>query len=159
MATPETITATVNGRVETFEVAGLESLMDVLRDKLHLSGTKEGCREGECGACTVLLDGKPINSCAYIARAAAGCEIETIEGLRDALSLRIKQAIVEASGIQCGYCTPGIVVMLSALLRRIETPDEALIREALSGNICRCTGYAQIVDAVLRVVQQGAPAA
>ena len=80
MATTESITATVNGRVETFDVSGLESLMDVLRDTLHLSGTKEGCREGECGACTVLLDGKPINSCAYIARAAAGREIETIEG-------------------------------------------------------------------------------
>ncbi len=106
----------------------------------------------------MLLDGKPINSCAYIARAAAGCEIETIEGLQDGLSLRIKQAIVEASGIQCGYCTPGIVIMLSALLRRVEAP-EALIREALSGNICRCTGYSQIVDAVLRVVQEGAPAA
>lgn len=159
MATTKSITATINGRVETFDVGGLESLMDVLRDKLHLSGTKEGCREGECGACTVLLDGKPINSCAYIARAAAGCEIETIEGLQDGLSLRIKQAIVEASGIQCGYCTPGIVIMLSALLRRVEAPDEALIREALSGNICRCTGYSQIVDAVLRVVQEGAPAA
>ena len=158
MATTKSITATINGRVETFDVGGLESLMDVLRDKLHLSGTKEGCREGECGACTVLLDGKPINSCAYIARAAAGCEIETIEGLQDGLSLRIKQAIVEASGIQCGYCTPGIVLMLSALLRRVEAP-EALIREALSGNICRCTGYSQIVDAVLRVVQEGAPAA
>ena len=107
----------------------------------------------------MLLEGKPINSCAYISRAAAGREIETIEGLQDALSLRIKQAIVEASGIQCGYCTPGIVVMLSAFLRRIEAPDEALIREALSGNICRCTGYSQIVDAVLRVVHEGTPAA
>ena len=152
------VTATVNGREETFEVEGLESLMDVLRDKLHLSGTKEGCREGECGACTVLLDGKPVNSCGYIARAAEGREIETIEGLNDALSMRIKTAIVEAGGIQCGYCTPGIIVMLSGLLRRHEAPDEALIREALSGNICRCTGYAQIVDAVLGVVQGKAAA-
>tara|TARA_B100000029_G_C17403017_1_gene897793 strand:- start:142 stop:621 length:480 start_codon:yes stop_codon:yes gene_type:complete len=147
------VTATVNGREESFEVAGLESLMDALRDRLHLSGTKEGCREGECGACTVLLDGKPINSCAYIAAATDGREIETIEGLSDDLAMSIKRAIVEASGVQCGYCTPGIVVMLTALLRKVETPDEALIREALSGNICRCTGYAQIVDAVLSVVE------
>jgi len=158
MKTTHPVTAKVNGREETFEVEGLESLMDVLRDKLHLSGTKEGCREGECGACTVLVDGKPVNSCGYIAHAAEGREIETIEGLNDALSMRIKTAIVEAGGIQCGYCTPGIVVMLSGLLRRHEAPDEALIREALSGNICRCTGYAQIVDAVLGVVQGKAAA-
>ncbi len=146
------VTATVNGREESFEVVGLECLMDALRDRLYLSGTKEGCREGECGACTVLLDGKPVNSCAYIAAAADGCEIETIEGLGDDLAMRIKQAVVEASGVQCGYCTPGIIVMLTALLRKVEAPDEALIREALAGNICRCTGYAQIVDAVLSVV-------
>ena len=158
MQTPHPVTATINGREETFEVIGLESLMDALRNRLHLSGTKEGCREGECGACTVLLDGKPINACTFIARAAEGREIETIEGLQDALSSRIKQAIVETSGVQCGYCTPGIVVMLSGLLRRVEAPNEALIREALSGNICRCTGYAQIVDAVLDVVEQKAAA-
>ena len=152
-----TITAVINGRAETFETVGLESLMDALRNRLHLNGTKEGCREGECGACTVLLDGKPINACTYIARAADGREIETIEGLNDDLSTRIKQAIVENSGLQCGYCTPGIIVMLSALLRRIAAPDEALIREALSGNICRCTGYAQIVDAALDVIHGKAP--
>jgi aerobic-type carbon monoxide dehydrogenase small subunit (CoxS/CutS family) len=152
MQTTHSVTATINGRAETFEVVGLESLMDVLRNRLHLSGTKEGCREGECGACTVLLDGKPINSCAYIARAAEGREIETIEGLNDDLSYRLKQAIIETGGVQCGYCTPGIIVMLSSLLRRTDAPDEALIREALSGNICRCTGYAQIVDAVLAVI-------
>jgi carbon-monoxide dehydrogenase small subunit len=158
MAKTHSVSATVNGCVETFETEGLECLMDVLRDRLHLSGTKEGCREGECGACTVLLDGKPINSCTYTARAAEGREIETIEGLNDALSMRIKRAIVEIGGVQCGYCTPGIIVMLSALLRRHAAPDEALIRQALSGNICRCTGYAQIVDAVLGAVQEEAPA-
>ncbi len=146
------VTATVNGCEEIFEVAGLESLMDALRNRLHLSGTKEGCREGECGACTVLLDDKPINACAYIAAAADGCKIETIEGLRDELATNIKQAVVETGGVQCGYCTPGIIVMLTSLLRRVDQPDEALIREALAGNICRCTGYAQIVDAVLSVV-------
>jgi len=152
------VTATVNGSEEKFEVAGLESLMDALRNRLHLNGTKEGCREGECGACTVLLDGKPINACAYIAVAADGCEIETIEGLSDDLATSIKQAIVKTGGVQCGYCTPGIIVMLTSLLRRVDQPDEALIREALSGNICRCTGYAQIVDAVLSVVDHKAGA-
>ena len=150
------VNATVNGYEETFEVAGLESLMDALRNRLYLSGTKEGCREGECGACTVLLDGKPINACAYIAVAADGCEIETIEGLSDNLATSIKEAIVQKGGVQCGYCTPGIIVMLTSLLRRVNQPDEALIREALAGNICRCTGYAQIVDAVLSVVNQKA---
>ena len=150
------VNATVNGCEETFEVAGLESLMDALRNRLYLSGTKEGCREGECGACTVLLDGKPINACAYIAVAADGCEIETIEGLSDNLATSIKEAIVEKGGVQCGYCTPGIIVMLTSLLRRVNQPDEALIRQALAGNICRCTGYAQIVDAVLSVVNQKA---
>ena len=150
------VNATVNGCEETFEVAGLESLMDALRNRLYLSGTKEGCREGECGACTVLLDGKPIKACAYIAVAADGCEIETIEGLSDNLATSIKKAIVEKGGVQCGYCTPGIIVMLTSLLRRVNQPDEALIREALAGNICRCTGYAQIVDAVLSVVNQKA---
>ena len=158
MQANHSVTATINGREETFETVGLESLMDVLRNRLHLSGTKEGCREGECGACTVLLDGKPINACTFIARAAEGREIETIEGLQDDLATGIKQAIVEIGGVQCGYCTPGIIVMLSALLRRVEKPDEALIREALSGNICRCTGYAQIVDAALGVVEKKAPA-
>jgi aerobic-type carbon monoxide dehydrogenase small subunit (CoxS/CutS family) len=152
MSATHKVTATVNGRAESFEVVGLESLMDALRNRLFLSGTKEGCREGECGACTVLLDGKPINSCAYIAAAADGREIETIEGLDDDLARRVKQAMVEAGGVQCGYCTPGIVVMLNALLRKVARPDEALIREAIAGNICRCTGYAQIVEAVLGVV-------
>ena len=148
----------VNGEDLEVDVSGSELLSDVLRSKLNLTGVKEGCREGECGACTVLVDGKPVNSCGYIAHAAKGREIETIEGLNDALSMRIKRAIVEIGGVQCGYCTPGIIVMLSALLRRHAAPDEALIRQALSGNICRCTGYAQIVDAVLGAVQEEAPA-
>mgnify|MGYP002017583693 CR=1 FL=1 len=102
----------------------------------------------------VLLDGKPINACAYIARATEGREIETIEGLNDELSTHIKQAIVAAGGVQCGYCTPGIIVMLSALLRCHAAPDEALIREALSGNICRCTGYHNIVKAILAAAEE-----
>lgn len=146
------LTITVNGREERFEVEPLEKLMDTLRNRLHLRGTKEGCREGECGACTVLVDGMPVNSCIYASLQAEGRQVETIEGLDDALTRSIQDAIVECGGVQCGYCTPGFVVMITALLRRYPDADEALVREALSGNICRCTGYAQIVDAVQRVV-------
>ena len=142
------VTATINGREETFETVGLESLMDALRNRLHLSGTKEGCREGECGACTVLLDGKPINACTYMARAAEGREIETIEGLQDDLSSRIKQAIVETSGVQCGYCTPGMLLTAQDLLAANPAPSRDEIRAYLSGNYCRCTGYQAIVDAI-----------
>lgn len=147
-----TLTATINGREERVEVESLEKLMDTLRNRLHLRGTKEGCREGECGACTVLIDGMPVNSCIYAALQAQGRRIETIEGLDDALTRAIQDAIVECGGVQCGYCTPGFVVMITALLRRHPDAGEALVREALSGNICRCTGYTQIVDAVQRVV-------
>ena len=146
------LTITVNGREERLEVEVLEKLMDTLSNRLHLRGTKEGCREGECGACTVLVDGMPVNSCIYAAMQAQGRQIETIEGLDDALTRSIQDAIVDCGGVQCGYCTPGFVVMITALLRRRPDADEALVREALSGNICRCTGYAQIVDAVQRVV-------
>ncbi len=150
------LTITVNGREERLEVEVLEKLMDTLRNRLHLRGTKEGCREGECGACTVLVDGMPVNSCIYAAMQAQGRQIETIEGLDDALTRSIQDAIVDCGGVQCGYCTPGFVVMITALLRRRPDADEALVREALSGNICRCTGYAGIVDAVQQVVVSNA---
>ncbi|MDE0362223.1 MAG: (2Fe-2S)-binding protein [Rhodospirillaceae bacterium] len=150
------LTITVNGREERLEVEVLEKLMDTLRNRLHLRGTKEGCREGECGACTVLVDGMPVNSCIYAAMQAQGRQIETIEGLDDALTRSIQDAIVDCGGVQCGYCTPGFVVMITALLRRRSDADEALVREALSGNICRCTGYAGIVDAVQQVVASNA---
>ena len=150
------LTITVNGREERLEVEVLEKLMDTLRNRLHLRGTKEGCREGECGACTVLVDGMPVNSCIYAAMQAQGRRIETIEGLDDALTRSIQDAIVDCGGVQCGYCTPGFVVMITALLRRRPDADEALVREALSGNICRCTGYAGIVDAVQQVVASNA---
>ena len=150
------LTITVNGREERLEVEVLEKLMDTLRNRLHVRGTKEGCREGECGACTVLVDGMPVNSCIYAAMQAQGRRIETIEGLDDALTRSIQDAIVDCGGVQCGYCTPGFVVMITALLRRRPDADEALVREALSGNICRCTGYAGIVDAVQQVVASNA---
>lgn len=148
------ITATINGRRETFQVSAQSTLMDVLRDTLKLRGTKEGCREGECGACTVLVDGNPVDSCIYAAAAVQGRSVETIEGLQDTLAGEIKMAMVVAGGVQCGYCTPGIVVMLTALLRRHPRPDAMLVREALAGNICRCTGYAQIIEAAQSVIDK-----
>jgi len=151
------VTATVNGRAESFDVRPMETLMDALRDRLHLRGTKESCREGDCGACTVLLDGMPVDSCIYPAQAIEGRHVETIEGLRDTLGLRIQRAMVAAGGIQCGYCTPGIVVLLNALLRHDPAPDEATIRATLVGNICRCTGYSQIIEAVQMVIAEPAP--
>lgn len=147
------ITASINGTVENFDVQANCTLMDALREQLHLLGTKEGCREGECGACTVLIDGKPVNSCIYPAAAIEGRRVETIEGMVDPLAEHVKSAMVEFGGVQCGYCTPGIVLSLTALLRRFPQADEVLIREALAGNICRCTGYAQIVDAALAAAE------
>ena len=150
------LTITVNGHEERIEVEPLEKLMDTLRNRLHLRGTKEGCREGECGACTVLVDGMPVNSCIYAAMQAQGRRIETIEGLDDALTRAVQDAIVACGGVQCGYCTPGFVAMITALLRRYPDADEALVREALGGNICRCTGYAGIAEAVQQVVANDA---
>jgi aerobic carbon-monoxide dehydrogenase small subunit len=141
------VSALINGVPEIFEVKADTTLMDALRDNLNLRGTKEGCREGECGACTVLVDGRPVDSCIYPAAAVEGRRVETIEGLNDDIATAVKTSMVSAGGVQCGYCTPGIVVMLTALLRRCPNPGEDTIRQALAGNICRCTGYAQILDA------------
>jgi aerobic carbon-monoxide dehydrogenase small subunit len=143
---------TINGEAREVEVAPAETLLSVLRDRLHLTGTKEGCSEGECGACTVLIDGLPADSCIYAAAAAAGRQVETIEGLsRDELGRELQRALVDAGGVQCGFCTPGFVTTLVAVLRESAAPTEAAVREALAGNICRCTGYSQIVDAVATV--------
>jgi carbon-monoxide dehydrogenase small subunit len=153
------VTVVINGRVECMDVRPLETLLDSLRDRLFLRGTKDGCREGECGACTVLVDGKPVVSCLYPVEAVADRAVETIEGLNDVLAVRLKRALVEVGAVQCGYCTPGLVVTLVDLLRRHRSASEALIRQALVGHICRCTGYAQIVDAVLAVAESTAEAA
>lgn len=143
----------VNGRSCVVDAPPGESLLDVIRDRLHLTGTKEGCREGECGACTVLLDDKPIDACIFAAHAAAGLEVETIEGLNASGELTpLQQAFVDCGGTQCGFCTPGFIMMLTALLRETPAPDAATVREAIAGNICRCTGYAQIEDAVQKVI-------
>ncbi|NNL86048.1 MAG: 2Fe-2S iron-sulfur cluster binding domain-containing protein [Myxococcales bacterium] len=138
----------VNDTDEVVEVEPHEVLLDTLRQKLCLSGTKDACREGECGACTVLVDGRPVTSCLYATGLADGRNVETIEGIAEESST-LARALLERGGIQCGFCTPGIVMVLSALLRAVPTPSEEEVRRALAGNLCRCTGYAAIVAAAL----------
>lgn len=145
----------VNGRPAEADVTPGKTLLHVLREQLHLTGTKEGCVEGECGACTVLVDGRPVDSCLYAAHAVEGREVTTIEGIggpSGELS-RLQEALVENGGVQCGFCTPGFVVTLTALLSENPKPTEPEIRTALAGNICRCTGYTQIVDAILETTR------
>ncbi|MGD9762811.1 MAG: (2Fe-2S)-binding protein [Candidatus Binatia bacterium] len=147
------VSFTVNGRKVSVEADPAEPLLGVLRDGLNLIGTKEGCNEGECGACTVLVDGMPVDSCIYAAAAAAGRSVETVEGLwATDVGQAIQRSFVAAGGVQCGFCTPGFVVTLTALLRETARPTEDEVRHALAGNICRCTGYSQILDAVTTAV-------
>ncbi len=149
------LSMTVNGRPVSIEVEPDEFLADVLRDRLGLIGTKIGCREGECGACTVLVDGDAILSCIYPALKAEGRSIVTIEGLtREGELDVVQQAFVDAAAAQCGYCTPGFVMVVRALLDRNPHPTEAEIEEALAGNLCRCTGYYQIKEAVQLAVER-----
>jgi aerobic carbon-monoxide dehydrogenase small subunit len=144
------ITLTVNGDLYELAVSPGQRLLDVIRDSVGLTGTKEGCGEGECGACTVLLDGQPVNACLILALQADGKEVVTIEGLTPEGSLSVLQEEFLSQGaVQCGFCTPGMVVTCHALLLENPSPSEAEVREALSGNLCRCTGYQKIVDAVL----------
>lgn len=140
---------TVNGSTVKQRIPTHMRLLDFLRDELHLTGAKEVCAEGECGACTVLLDGKPVNSCLIFAAEAQGAEVVTVEGLdRAGESTEIFEAYLEQHAVQCGYCIPGFVVMTEALLRENSAPDRDEIRYKISGNICRCTGYQKIIDAV-----------
>jgi aerobic-type carbon monoxide dehydrogenase small subunit (CoxS/CutS family) len=139
----------VNGRSVEREVDGQTRLLDLIREDLHLVGTKEGCGEGECGACTVVIDGRPVNSCLMLAPQAAGKEITTIEGLAPGGRLHpIQRAFVEKGAVQCGFCTPGFIMSVYALLTRNPHPTDEDILTALEGNLCRCTGYAKILDAV-----------
>ena len=148
------IACTVNGESRRFRAWPMERLLDVLRRELKLTGTKEGCGEGECGACAVLLDGALVNSCLVPVAQAAGCEILTIEGLARGEQLSaIQEAFVECGGAQCGICTPGMVMVAAALLERERQPGERQIRAGLSGNLCRCTGYTKIFEAVVRACQ------
>ena len=141
----------VNG--EEYEVLGTpnQTLLEVLRDDLYLTGTKEGCGEGACGTCTVLLDGKPVRSCLTLAVEAQGREITTIEGLASMGELHsVQKAFVEYGAIQCGFCAPGMILTTKALLDENPIPTEQEARQAISGNVCRCTGYAKIVEAILK---------
>jgi aerobic carbon-monoxide dehydrogenase small subunit len=146
-----TLDFTVNGEQVTVPVHPLARLLDVLRDELHLTGTKEGCGEGECGACSILLDGMLVNSCLVPVLQASGSEIWTIEGIAAGGELHpLQQAFVAEGGAQCGICTPGMVMAARALLERIPNPTDEQIREGLAGNLCRCTGYMRIFEAVKR---------
>jgi carbon-monoxide dehydrogenase small subunit len=147
---------TVNGRHVELDVQPYETLLTSLRNRLQLIGTKEACVEGECGACTVLLDGEPVDSCIYATAASAGSRVTTVEGLRgpDGELSPLQQAFVDHFAVQCGFCTPGLLVTLSALLARNPDPDRAEIHQAVSGNLCRCTGYVQVLEAVETVVRE-----
>ncbi len=150
------VRCTVNGVEATLRAYPFARLLDVLREELSLTGTKEGCGEGECGACSVLLDGELINSCLVPAAQAAGSDILTIEGVADGERLHaVQRAMVECGGAQCGICTPGMVLAAVNLLKRTPQPTEADIREGLAGNLCRCTGYTKIFDAVVHAVKEG----
>ena len=148
------ITLTVNQEQEIVDVPSNMTLLRMLREKLALTGTKNGCAAGECGACTVLLNDEPVNSCMVLAAECDGAEIVTVEGLaHDGKLDPIQEAIIDAGGVQCGFCTPGILMVSRALLDRTPNPSESEIREALVGNLCRCTGYVRIIEAVKAAAQ------
>jgi Aerobic-type carbon monoxide dehydrogenase, small subunit CoxS/CutS homologs len=145
----------VNGEARSLEVFPMARLLDVLREQLQLTGTKEGCGEGECGACTVIIDGQIVNSCLVPVAQVNGCEITTIEGVAGANELHaVQQAFIEHGGAQCGICTPGMVLAAVDLLNRNPEPTEDDIRNGLAGNLCRCTGYMKIFESVVRAYRK-----
>ena len=150
------ITLTINGEREFVSVPSQMTLLQMLREELILTGTKNGCAAGECGACTVLLDGEAVNSCLVLAAECNGANITTIEGLGEDSQLDpVQQAIIDSGGVQCGFCTPGVLISARALLDRNPQPDENEIREALVGNLCRCTGYVRIIEGVKEAARLG----
>lgn len=150
-----TINTTINGRPISAGAEASTSLLEFLRDTLNFKGTKLCCNTGECGACTVIYNGKPINSCVTMAADAIGAEIITIEGLADGDKLHpVQQAFIDTGAVQCGYCTPGYIISVKVLLDRTKKPTTEDIEEAVSGNICRCTGYTKIVDAIHLAAQK-----
>jgi carbon-monoxide dehydrogenase small subunit len=143
------MTLTVNGTPYEVAIEPRQSLLQLLREELHLTGTKEGCSEGECGACTVLLDGQTVDSCLIFALEAQGREVTTIEGLAQGDQLHpVQKAFAEYGAVQCGFCTPGMILAAKALLDSNPHPTELEIRQGISGNLCRCTGYVKIVEAI-----------
>ena len=147
---------TVNDSEEILNVSHHLSLLNMLREDLALTGTKSGCEAGECGACTVLLDGEPVNSCLVLAVECDGRCVDTIEGLSENPDMQnLQQAFIEHNAIQCGFCTPGMLISAYALLKRNPTPGDQEIREALLGNLCRCTGYERIISAVKSAARKG----
>jgi carbon-monoxide dehydrogenase small subunit len=150
------ISITVNGKTHELQVKPWETLLEVIRDELGLTGTKEGCGIGECGACTVIMDGKTVNSCLVLAPEADGKEILTIEGLAQGDKLHpIQEAFMEQGGLQCGFCTPGVIISTKALLDENPKPNDEEMRRGLAGNFCRCTGYTKIFESVKAAAQKG----
>jgi carbon-monoxide dehydrogenase small subunit len=158
MGMPETknsINCTVNGKQQTLNAHPMERLLDVLREQLHLTGTKEGCGEGECGACSVMLDGRIVNSCLVPIAQVEGAAIKTIEGVATGDQLHaVQQAFIDCGGAQCGICTPGMVMAAVDLLERNPNPSETEIRNGLAGNLCRCTGYMKIFESVVQACRK-----
>jgi len=147
------IPLTINGEHRELEVEPFRSLLDTLRNEAGLTGTKKGCDVGDCGACTVILDGKPVCSCLVLAAEAEGCEVTTIEGLSSDGKLHpLQESFLKFGGAQCGFCTPGVIMMAKALLDANPSPSEEEIRFAIAGNICRCTGYTKIIEAIKETV-------
>ena len=150
------IELTVNGEPYSLVIAPNRTLLEVLRDDLGLTGAKAGCGEGACGTCTVLLDGRPVRSCLTLAVEVQGKAITTIEGLAEGIELHpVQQAFAEHGAIQCGFCSPGMILVTKALLDENPHPTEQEAREAISGNVCRCTGYAKVVEAMLAAAEMG----
>ena len=146
---PRIINLMVNGEKCQVIVEPAESLLDVLRVKLNKTGTKKGCNEGDCGACTVIMNGRPVNACLVLAFEADNADILTIEGLADNAQLHpLQESFIKYGGLQCGFCTPGMIMIAKALLDRNPNPTEEEIRKAIAGNICRCTGYVKIVQSI-----------
>ena len=149
------VTIIVNGQEYSLEVEANERLLDTLRERLHMTGTKEGCSVGECGACSVILDGNLVNSCMVFTAQCDGAKVETVEGLGTAERLHpLQKAFIDHNAVQCGFCTPGMLMAAKALLDKNPNPTEAEIRQGLSGVLCRCTGYQQIVEAVKAAAEE-----
>jgi carbon-monoxide dehydrogenase small subunit len=155
MIAEKDINCTVNGKPALFRAFAMARLLDVLREQLNLTGTKEGCGEGECGACSVFINGRIVNSCLVPVAQVQGAEIKTIEGVANGDQLHaVQQAFIDCGGAQCGICTPGMVMAAVDLLERNPNPTDADIRTGLAGNLCRCTGYMKIFDSVVRACQK-----